>query len=86
MSKTATVTARIQPEVKQAAESVFSHLGLTASQAITLFYRQVELHGGLPFDVRLPGLITREAIRQAVSGEGLETLDSVDDLFADLDA
>lgn len=86
MSKTATVTARIQPDVKQAAESVFSHLGLTASQAITLFYRQVELHGGLPFDVRLPNTTTREAIRQAVNGEGLGSFDSVDDLFADLGA
>lgn len=86
MSKTATVTARIQPDVKQAAESVFSHLGLTASQAITLFYRQVELHGGLPFEVRLPGATTREAIRQATSGETLETFGSVDDLVADLGA
>lgn len=86
MPKTATVTARIQPDVKQAAESVFSHLGLTASQAITLFYRQVELQGGLPFEVRLPGALTREAIRQARSGEDVATFDSVDDLFSDLGA
>ena len=86
MLKTATVTARIQPDVKQAAESVFSHLGLTASQAITLFYRQVELQGGLPFEVRLPGAVTREAVGQALDGDSLETFDSVDDLFADLNA
>ena len=86
MPKTATVTARIHPEVKQAAEAVFGHLGLTASQAITLFYRQVELHGGLPFEVRVPNAVTRESIRQASAGEDLETFDSFDALVADLDA
>jgi DNA-damage-inducible protein J len=42
MSKTATVRARIQPELKEHAETVFQWLGLNATQAITLFYKQVE--------------------------------------------
>jgi DNA-damage-inducible protein J len=42
MSKTATVRARIQPELKEPAETVFQWLGLNATQAITLFYKQVE--------------------------------------------
>jgi DNA-damage-inducible protein J len=54
MSKTAVISARIDPKLKHEAEEVFRELGLTATQAITLFYKQVELERGLPFAVRVP--------------------------------
>jgi DNA-damage-inducible protein J len=54
MNKTSTVRARIQPELKNKAEQVFRKLGLTSTQAISLFYKQVELRNGLPFDVVIP--------------------------------
>jgi DNA-damage-inducible protein J len=54
MPKTAVISARIDPELKRDAEKVFKELGLTATQAITLFYKQVELERGLPFAVRVP--------------------------------
>lgn len=54
MNKTSTVRARIQPELKNNAEQVFRKLGLTSTQAISLFYKQVELRNGLPFDVVIP--------------------------------
>lgn len=58
MPKTAVVTARMDPELKHDAEEVFRELGLTTTQAITLFYKQVELERGLPFAVRLPNDVT----------------------------
>lgn len=61
MAKTATITARIDPNLKEHAESVFKELGLTTSQAIALFYKQVELQQGLPFEVRLVGPPTVQA-------------------------
>lgn len=54
MAKTAVLNARIDPEVKSQAERILSELGIPASSAITIFYRQIILHGGLPFDVTLP--------------------------------
>ena len=84
MNKTATISARIDPDVKEAAESVFRDLGLTASQAISLFYRQVQLRHGLPFEVRVPNTLTAEALREAEAREGLTDAGSVDALFADL--
>lgn len=54
MVKTETVRARVTPELKRSAECVFNAIGLNPSQAIVLFYKQVELHQGLPFEVRLP--------------------------------
>lgn len=54
MQKVAAISARIDPQLKHNAETIFEKLGLTASQAISLFYRQVQLQHGLPFAVKLP--------------------------------
>ena len=53
-NKTEMVRARISPEIKERAESIFGSLGLNPSQAIVLFYNQVTLHNGLPFSLKLP--------------------------------
>ena len=49
-----TVRARMEPKLKANAEGIFNALGLTPSQAIVLFYKQVDLHGGLPFELVVP--------------------------------
>ena len=54
MSKSASVYARIEPEVKEQAEQILTTLGIPASNAITIFYKQIILHNGLPFDVAFP--------------------------------
>ena len=84
MPKTAVISARIDPELKQGAEEVFKELGLTTTQAITLFYKQVELARGLPFAVRVPNDVTAEALEQARTRQGLESFNTLDDLFEDL--
>ena len=71
MAKTEMIRARVEPELKYQAEDVFSKLGLSPTEAITLFYAQVTLHKGLPFAVKVPNAETIEALRQARSGEGL---------------
>lgn len=86
MAKTETIRARMEPEVKHSAEEIFSTLGLSVTEAITLFYRQVTLCQGLPFSVKIPNAETREAIRQAQTREGLIHYRSVDDLMAELDS
>lgn len=53
-TKTATLYARMEPDVKEEAEHILSALGMSASSAITLFYKQIILHRGLPFSVQLP--------------------------------
>lgn len=54
MAKTANLYARIEPELKEQAEAILTALGIPASNAITMFYRQIILQQGLPFDVKLP--------------------------------
>ena len=53
-NKSTNVYIRIEPAVKAQAERILAELGLPASTAVNLFYKQVILHRGLPFAVELP--------------------------------
>lgn len=54
MAKSANLYARIEPDVKEQAETILNALGIPASNAITMFYKQIILQRGLPFEVKLP--------------------------------
>lgn len=54
MAKTANLYARIEPEVKEQAESILSALGIPVSNAINMFYKQIILQRGIPFEMKLP--------------------------------
>jgi DNA-damage-inducible protein J len=84
MSKTATVRARIEPKLKSRAESVFQRLGISATQAITIFYRQVELRGRLPFDVAIPTSTTKRTLDSTDAGHDLVICENADDMFRKL--
>ena len=84
MGKTATLSFRIEPALKRAAEKILNNLGLSASQAATMFYIQVVLQKGLPFEVKFPNELTRQALEDALNGRDLTSYSSVDELFEDL--
>jgi DNA-damage-inducible protein J len=84
MSKTETVRARIEPRLKKEAERVLEDLGLSATQAITLFYRQVTLRKGLPFDVVIPNATTRRTFEGTDAGKDLVVCKDADDMFRKL--
>jgi len=84
MSKTTTVRARIEPRLKKEAEHVLGDLGLSATQAITLFYRQVTLRKGLPFDVVIPNATTRRAFESIDAGKDLVVCKDAEDMFRKL--
>lgn len=84
MSKTATIRARIQPDLKDKAEYVFRRLGLSTTQAITLFYKQVELRGGLPFEVAIPNKTTLRTFANTNAGRDLIVCEDTDDMFRKL--
>ena len=54
MAKSANLYARIEPDVKEQAESILSALGIPASNAINMFYKQIILNRGIPFEMKLP--------------------------------
>jgi len=84
MKKSSSIRARMEPDLKSKAEYIFRKLGLTTTQALTLFYRQVELRNGLPFDVAIPNETTRRTLTDTDSGRNLIVCEDADDMFKKL--
>jgi DNA-damage-inducible protein J len=81
MAKTETIRARVDAKLKTQAEAVLKRIGLTASDAIRLFYKQVALRKGLPFDVAIPNAATRRALRDVEHGKGLTRYADTQEMF-----
>lgn len=81
MPKTAKASGTVNPKLKKRAEEVLEGLGLSASQALNLFYMQVVLHDGLPFVVKSPTPEAIEAIREEQSKEGTPDLKGLANLI-----
>lgn len=65
-TKTANVTARIQPNIKEQAEAILDRLGIPVSVFIDMTYRQVIMRDGVPFSLDIPDkLVTRDTTTQA---------------------
>ncbi|MCI5210452.1 MAG: type II toxin-antitoxin system RelB/DinJ family antitoxin [Candidatus Electrothrix sp. ATG2] len=84
MVKTATIQARINPEVKQEAQKILNQLHMTMSEAIALYLTQITLHKGIPFEIKIPNEITEKTLRDSEAGKNLHQADTVTDLFEDL--
>ena len=54
MSKSANLYIRVEPDLKENAETILSQLGIPISNAVGMFLKQVVLRRGMPFDVTLP--------------------------------
>ncbi len=79
--KTAVIHARIEPQVKIQAEKVLHSLGISPTEAIGIFYRQITLRRGLPFAVSIPNERTAATLAKSRRGEDVEAFDTLDDLF-----
>lgn len=92
-TKTANVTARVQPEIKEQAEEVLAQLGIPVSVLIDSLYRQIIMTNSIPYSFSLPSLQTRDTmtdahfntmmskgLEQAKAGQGLD----IDDAFAEI--
>ena len=85
MSKTATVRARIEPDLKEDVEALLFQMGISTTEAINMFFSQVRLRKGLPFPVEIPNSTTVNTFKKTDRGEDLNSYDSVDDMFEALD-
>ena len=84
MNKTAVIRARIEPGVKKQAEKVLRRLGVSTTQAITLFYKQVALRQGLPFDVVILNEATRETFDATDAGRDVVVCKDTEDMLKKL--
>ncbi len=85
MAKTEQIQVRIEPEIKLAAEAVFAKLGIMPSEAVRMFYHQVDLCQAIPFELKLPNAETLAAIRDIEDGRDLLQHSSLDSFKASLE-
>ncbi|MBN2417614.1 type II toxin-antitoxin system RelB/DinJ family antitoxin [bacterium] len=85
MAKTETIRARIEPDLKHEVDDILSKLGLNATTAINIFYHQVKLKKGLPFDVNIPNDVTLKTLHDSDEGKNLVHCEDKDDLFDKLE-
>jgi DNA-damage-inducible protein J len=79
--KSSVVHVRIEPHTKQKAEGVLRKLGLTPTEAIRIFYRQISLRGSLPFPVKIPNELTASTLAKSRRGEDIQEFGSVEAMF-----
>ncbi len=81
MTKTSTVRARIEPGLKEDVEELFKKMGLSTTEAINLFYRQVKLRNGLPFSVVIPNKTTEKVFKDTDAKRNLIRCEDADGMF-----
>ena len=72
--KTAIINARIKPDLKNEVEQILSHLGITTTQAITMYFEQIKMNNGIPFQLKIPNDETVQAMEDARANRKLENV------------
>ncbi len=86
MARTATIQTRVDPTVKHNAQIILKKLNISMSEAISMYLSQITLHNGIPFEIKLPNDVTETVLLNSEKGIDLHQVESVDDLFQDLDS
>ncbi len=84
--RNATIRARTEEWLKEEVEGVLKELGMTPTEAINLFYNQIRLQRGLPFNVLIPNEETAQVLRDTDEGKNLVKYKTIEDMFKDLDS
>ena len=85
MARSAMIRARTEPKLKHDVERILHTLGLSFTEAINLFFHQVRLRKGIPFDLRVPNKTTLQAMKETETKQGLVEGKGAQDLFKKLD-
>jgi DNA-damage-inducible protein J len=81
MARTAMINARTERELKKEVEGILQSLGMSTTEAINIFFRQVKLRRGLPFPVEIPNDATLKVFKDSEEGKGLVECKDADDMF-----
>ena len=86
MAKTATIQTRVDPVIKNNAEMILKKLNISMSEAISMYLSQITLHNGIPFEIKIPNEITAKVLKDTENGNNVHKVNSVDELFQELDS
>ena len=70
MALNSTVRARVDSQLKEEVENILSHIGLSTSQAISLFLKRIKYEKGIPFELKVPNATTIQAMEEAKNNDG----------------
>jgi len=84
MAKTAMINARTEKELKTEVEGILKTLGMSTTEAINIFFKQVKMRRGLPFPVEIPNEETLKTFKDSEEGRGLVESTDADDMFRKL--
>ena len=74
MALDATVRARVDAQLKKDVEQILSEIGLSTSQAITLFLKGIKRERCIPFELKIPNEETLQAMEEAEKGINMEEI------------
>jgi DNA-damage-inducible protein J len=82
MAKSEVVKAKIEPDLKFESEAVLSAIGLSTTDSITIFFCQIVMQRGLPFDAKIPNAETVAAMQEDLSAA--RPYATADEMIADV--
>ena len=85
MARDGYLSVRIDKNLKDEVHQIFSDLGLSSGDVLTMFYSMIKQHRGIPFEICLPKPETRQAMKDAEEGRNLKTHNSMEEMFAEWD-
>ena len=85
MIKSETIQARINPKIKKEAQKILGQLHITMSEAIAMYFTQIALQKGIPFDIKIPNELTAQTLEESEKGKNLHKTNNINDLFKELD-
>lgn len=84
MGKSATINTRIDEKTKTQAQSTLRILNIPMSEAISMFFKQIVLHKGIPFEIKIPNDVTVETFEKTDAGKELQKVSSIEELAKEL--
>jgi len=84
MATSTTIQARIDVDTKRQAKGILDTLGISMSEAVFVYFKQIVMQRGIPFEIKVPNDITIETFEKTDAGEDLHRVSGLDELKAEL--
>jgi len=84
MANGVSIQARIDPQIKEEARGVLDELGMSMSEAIVVYLKQIIMCRAIPFELKLPNKLTIKTLERSERGEDVHEFSNVDDLLKEL--
>lgn len=75
------VKSKIDSSLKSEVEEILNNLGLSHSEAIRIFYKQIKILKAIPFELKIPNHETLKAMQEADNDVNMTKCESAEDMF-----